>query len=840
MRLFFLSLLFLGASLISHAQGTAVVVGSVSDEGGTTLPGANVAITETGLGVACNADGQYILKVPAGVDVTLRFSFSGRVPQLKRIALAENDTLRLDVALPSKELPTLEVEGSRRTGETGLEKLDPKLSKLIPTPQDGITALLVGQLGFVSRNELSSGYSVRGGNFDENLVYVNDIEVYRPFLVRAGQQEGLSFPNSDLIERIQFSAGGFEARYGDKMSSVLDIQYKRPKAFAGSAMASLLGGSFHVEGAMAKKRLRQITGFRYRTNRFVLQGLDTKAEYDPRYIDLQTYWTYDLRDNVELGFLGLYSSNRYLQVPQTRETELGNFNEALRFQVFFDGQERTQFETYFGAVNLNWRPDRDLMLRFTGSTYRTFESERFTIQGQYRLQELDRDLGSDQFGEVLRDLGVGTFLDHARNDLDATVISLAHKGYLQHHGGAQYLQWGVDGRTEVINDKISEWTMIDSADYNIPQSSGDVLALQYSLKSKLAVNSTRLQAYVQNSWNWDLGTDKALSLIAGARAQYWTYSDQTVISPRLRLNFRPGWHKLDEQGDTVLLDYSFWVATGLYYQPPFYRELRRLDGTLNPDIQAQQSIHFLVGMDRYFRIWERPFKFTAEAYYKALSNVIPYEVDNIRIRYYGTNNANGFATGLDMKLNGEFIKGAESWLGLGIMTAQEDLTDDVYYNRYNAAGDLIRPGFTFDQTAVDSVRVEPGNIPRPTDQRVNFSMFFQDEMPKWPTFKVYLNLVVGTGLPFGPPNNTRYADTLRTSLYRRVDIGFSKQFLGAKGQARSGIGIEDLFLSVEVFNLLDINNTIDYTWVQDVRGRYYAIPDFLTPRRLNIKLVARF
>ncbi len=357
------------------------------------------------------------------------------------------------------------------------------------------------------------------------------------------------------------------------------------------------------------------------------------------------------------------------------------------------------------------------------------------------------------------------------------------------------------------------------------------------------MESVRASAYVQNAWRWDgKKDDRWWTLITGVRSQHWTFNSQTITSPRVRLTFHPGWTTVTEEGDTIPRDYSFWAATGFYYQSPFYRELRRMDGTLNQDIQAQRSIHFLLGMDRRLKFWDRPFKLTAELYYKLLDNIIPYEVDNIRIRYYGTNNASGFATGLDMKLNGEFIEGIESWVGASVMTIQEDLKDDLYYLRYNEAGDVIYPGYTFDQVAVDSTRVEPGNIPRPTDQRVNFALFFQDEMPRWPTFKVHMNLVFGTGLPFGPPNFDRYSDTLRTSIYRRVDIGFSKQFLGAKGQEKTNFlrHIDNLWLSLEVFNLLNIDNTIDHTWVTDVSGRFYSIPDFLTPRRFNLKLIAWF
>ncbi|MBK8340528.1 MAG: TonB-dependent receptor [Flavobacteriales bacterium] len=833
-------LLFLLLLATGSAQTDGTIFGTVRTPDGRVAPFVNVLVDGMARGTQTNDEGRYELSLPSGSELLLKFSFAGSI-QERRLTPVAGQRMRMDVELPVNTLGQVDIRSGNSERDGGLTVLDAKLTRFIPTPLNGVEALLSGQLGVVMRNELSSGYSVRGGNFDENLVYVNDIEVYRPFLVRSGQQEGLSFPNPDMIERIHFSAGGFEARYGDKLSSVLDITYRRPKEFGGSATMSLLGGAVHLESAMLKKRLRQITGFRYRTNSYLLKSLDTQGEYKPRYVDLQSYWTFDVSDKVELGFLGLYSSNKYDLIPQSRETELGNFNQALRFTVYFEGEERTAFDTYFGALNLNWKANKETLLKLTASAYRTFESEHFDILGQYYLDELDRDLGSDQFGEVVRNLGVGTFLDHARNDLDATVITVAHKGFRQLR--KSYLQWGVDGRRDMINDKLSEWTMIDSSDYSTPQSgTGDDLELNYVLKSKLSVESYRFSGYLQNAWNWETRPERTWGLTVGARANHWTYNGETVISPRIRASYSPGWKHINNKGDTLDRQHRFWFATGLYYQPPFYRELRGFDGQLNPEIKAQRSLHFLLGWERGLRIFQRPFKLTGEAYYKYMDNVIPYEVDNVRIRYYGRNNAKGYAAGLDLKLNGELIKGIESWAGVSVMTVQEDLTDDYYYLRFNAAGDTIIPGYTFDQVAVDSTRKEPGYIAKPTDQRVNFALFFQDEMPRWPTFKVHLNLVFGTGLPFGPPNDDRYSDTLRTKLYRRVDIGFSKQFLGAKGQEKTGFlrHINDLWLTVEVFNLLNINNTIDYTWVQDVGGRFYAIPDNLTPRRLNVKLIAWF
>ncbi len=834
--LLLLSCLFLPIWVLAQ---TATVAGVVRDDEIRPLPDVSVVVLgETG-GTSSKANGSYSITAPAGKSIVLRFAYPGAANVDTTLTLEPGETRHLDALIRARTITSVVVT-NERLRDAGIDKLNARTSHFQPSLGD-VNSLLQGSLGVATRNELSSGYNVRGGNFDENLVYVNGIEVYRPFLVRSGQQEGLSFPNPDMIERIHFSAGGWEPRFGDKLSSVLDIQYKRPREFSAVASASLLGGSLAVGSAMAHQRLRQITGIRYRTLSTVLKGLDTQGDYVPTYTDLQSYWTYDLSDKVELGFLGLYSRNRYDVVPKDRETELGNFNQALRYTVYFDGQERTAYETWSGALSLNVRPSRDLLLKFTGSAFNTYETERMDILGEYLLGELDRDLGSAQFGEVVRDLGIGAYLDHARNSLDATVISATHAGSLR-HGRNGELQWGLEARTERIHDRLSEWYMLDSAGYSIPQGNSDVLALNNSVKSRIDLESVRISAYVQNAWEWKTGPHSSWALIAGVRGQNWSYNSQTVISPRMRLAWHPGWRKAVAPGDTLARDFSFWFATGMYYQPPFYRELRDFDGVLHPEVKAQRSIHFILGMDRQFKIWDRPFKFTTEAYYKALSDLNPYELDNVRIRYYANNSAKGYAAGIDMKLNGEFIKGVESWASLSVMKTMEDLDGDYYYLTYNAAGERTDGADTKDRTPVDSVRVEAGYIPRPTDQRVNFALFFQAEMPRWPTFKVHLNLLFGTSLPYGPPNETRYGDTLRTSLYRRVDIGFSKQLLGAPGQEKTGVlrHIKDLWISLEVFNLINLNNTVDYTWVQDVQGRYYGIPEFLTPRRINLKLLARF
>ena len=837
--------LFSCSSLLAQ---NATVFGTVRDEEGQPKPGVTVSVLGTnGMSVITDEKGGFeitISTVELRSPLTVRFTSFEDIVE-KDVPISAGERIEVNAALRNTTLPPVPITKDPLRDRGSITKMDARVTRFIASATGGdVSDLLKGQ-GATSRNELSSGYSVRGGNFDENLVYVNDIEVYRPFLVRAGQQEGLSFPNPDMIDKIHFSAGGFEARYGDKLSSVLDITYKRPREFSGSASASLMGGSFSVATPMMNRRLRQVTGFRYRTLSAVLKGLDTQGDYTPVYTDLQSYWTYDVSEKVEVGFLGVYSRNKYDVIPQNRETELGNFHQALRFTVFFEGQEKTAYETFFGALNVNVKSTENLLLKFTGSAFRTYETERYDILGQYRLSELDRDLGSDNFGEPIKILGVGTYLDHARNNLEATVLAANHKGTLhtlrtatRHHEW----QWGVEARGEMIKDKLSEWYLLDSADYGIPYTSDpNNLELQSSVKSKVDLNSVRTSAYLQHAWDWNSTTDRNWSLVAGVRAQNWSYNQQTVVSPRLRLAYHPGWKKITAT-DTTDKDYSFWFATGFYYQAPFYRELRGFDGQLNPDLQAQRSIHFILGADKQFKLWDRPFKWSAEAYYKILDDLIPYELDNVRIRYYAKNNAKGYATGIDAKLNGEFIKGVESWAALSILRTAEDISDDFYYDRYNSDGELIQPGFTFNNVAVDSALVTPGDIPRPGDQRVSFALFFQDEMPSAPTFKVHVSLNFGTGLPYGPPNASRYEDILRGPLYRRVDIGFSKQLLGAKGQEKTGFlsNIKDAWLSFEVFNLINLNNTIDYSWVQDVGGRYYGIPEFLTPRRFNLKLITWF
>jgi hypothetical protein len=838
---------------IAHAQ-KARVSGVVSDENGATIPGCYVRLLENPRVVTLtNEQGEYTIDLDAG-NVVLVFSFVGKKNREESFRLAPGASVERNVTLVrSTNLETVEVIGDNTRGKP-LQRIDPKVANRIPSPRGTVEDLLLqAPVNFTS--ELSSSYSVRGGSFDENLVYVNDIQVYRPFLVRAGQQEGLSFPNADMVDNIFFSAGGFESKYGDRMSSVLDITYRRPSEFRGTMTASMLGLSFQVEDVNKKGTFTHNTGIRYRDNSYVLGTLDEQGDYNPRYFDVQTFltwkpepfgmWTY--------SFLGNISQNRYNFVPQTRETDVGTINEALRLTIFFDGQEETGFETYFGALSAERATDRG-RLRFIGSAFQTFEYETFDILGQYFLDELERDLGSDSFGEVLRNRGVGSFLNHARNDLEAYVLNFTHTG-LQTIGNDEHvLEWGVRLQQERVQDILSEWTYLDSAGYGIPRQPDSIgytvpqlqpernIVFDDVIRARNDVSSSRVTGFIQNTWR-SVSEKGEWNFNAGVRGNYWSFNNQFVGGPRANLSFTPRWY--DEEASTTdtlrRRDIVFSIAGGYYWQPAFYREMRRFDGSVNEEIRAQRAIHLVAGMDYLFEKWGRPFKLTTEIYYKDLSSLIPYEVENVRLRYYATNNARGFATGADVMLNGEFISGIQSWMRLSVLRTAEDLNDDFYYDFFNDEGNLIIPGFTLNSTAVDSVLVEPGFIPRPTDQRVNLSMLFQDEMPRWPEYKVLVSIFYGTGLPFGPPTADRYLQTLRTSAYRRVDIGFSRDlFTRNSGDRKRMKWAREGYVSLEVFNVLGVNNTINHTWIRDVSGRVYAIPNFLTGRRINLKFSMSF
>jgi hypothetical protein len=815
-------------TLSGLSQEKARVRGQVTDEKGKGIELASVAVSGLPGGTMTDSKGMFEMEVPANKEIYITITFIGLEKSVEMVFLKPGEILEFNKVLRfiSTVLPPVEI-GDKQLRTTTMTRIDPKVAVIVPTTSDKIPTLLKTMPGVSSNNELSSQYSVRGGNYDENLVYVNDIEIYRPYLIRSGQQEGLSFINSDLVSSLLFSAGGFEAKYGDKMSSVLDLQYKKPNEFGGSASVSLLGASVHAEGTAAKKRISYLTGIRYKTNQYLLNALETKGDYKPSFLDVQLLTTVDISKKVEVSFLGNIADNSYRFVPETRETDFGTYKEVHRLVIYFDGQEVDRFRTYFGGATVTVKPNNSTRLKLIASGFNSRESESYDILGQYWIGRLETNFGSENYGEVIESQGVGSHLNHARNTMDINVFNLAHKGTKEY--GNRLLQWGIKYQNERIDDEMNEWIMIDSAGYSIPHPADSVgytdpgaqpqipFDLYELIRTRKNMNTGRLTAYVQNTWGTDPDESK-VSFNAGLRASYWDFNEQVLVSPRASLSYKPEWKK----------DFVFRLSGGLYYQPPFYRELKDLDGTLNTDQKAQTSVHLVAGSDYNFRAWGRPFKFVTEIYYKYLDNLIPYFTDNVRIRYYAFEKSLGYATGIDMKVNGEFVTGIESWMSLSFMTTKENLYGDYYMDENG------KPDYT---------RESPGYIPRPSDQKVNVSIFFQDYLPKNPTYKMSLTFMFGSSLPFGPPNSPKYRHIFRMPPYWRVDIGFSKEIIGdftSFSEKNPFRVLESLWLSAEVLNLLQTHNTVSYTWVEDIHGTQYAVPNYLTPRQLNVKLIATF
>lgn len=780
--------------------------GTVSSADNEPIEYVNLAVKGTPMGATTDKNGWFEMMVPANQEITIQYSFIGYKTDSVHLFLKQGEKKEINLKLvqTSRELNSIEIRDQQLRTNT-FSRIDPKTVNFIPTVNASIEDLIKTMPGVSSRNELSSQYSVRGGNYDENLVVVNDIEIYRPFLVRSGQQEGQSFLNPDLVSGISFSAGGFDAKYGDKMSSVLDIRYKKPNAFAGSFDISLLGANAHLEGLIGKK-FSYLMGVRYKTNSYFLKSLDTKGNYKPRFFDVQGMLNYDITKQWEISVFGTYSNNSYKLIPETRETSFGTLDEAYKIKIYFDGQEVDRYQNWLAALTLTYKPNQNLRLKIISSVYQTHEAETYDISGEYWLGKLETFQQSGN-GQVTEILGVGAYLEHARNYLDGTVFNIEHRGYWEKN--KSMMVWGLKYEHDLFKNSMNEWELQDSAGYSLPRP-GDSLGVIYPphdpllltnvVKVNYTLTTNRFTAFFQNTWTFK-NSSNDISLTAGLRALYYDYNNQVCLNPRATFSFKPHWKK-----ETV-----FRLSAGYYSQPPTFREMTNLTGNLVNNLKAQTAINIVAGSDLYFKAWGRPFKFVAEVYYKYLQNLIPYEVDNMQIRYYGTNDAHGYATGIDFRVNGEFVKGAESWASLSIMKTEE------YF--------------------------QGSWIPRPTDQRLNLAIFFQDYIPKFPTWKVNLTLIYGTGLPFGAPNSPRKDQTLRIPPYRRVDIGLSKQLIGerTKFSARNPLRVfNSMWLSLEIFNLLQISNTVSYLWVKDISGREYAIPNYLTPRMFNLKLFASF
>ncbi len=629
---------------------------------------------------------------------------------------------------------------------------------------------------------------------------MNDIEIYRPFLVRSGQQEGLSFINPDLVSSIRFSAGGFEARYGDKMASVLDIRYCRPTVFAGSASASMLGGSLHLEDASRNQRFSYLAGVRYKTNQYLLNSLDESGDYNPRFTDLQGFVTYRCSEVFELSALGNLSRNQYQFVPQTRETSFGTWQTPLQTKIYFEGQEKDRFDTWTAALTGNYHPNEQLNLKWIASAFATTEEINYDILGQYYLNELEQDLASGSAGDSVLNLGVGSFLQHARNNLKANVFNIEHKGAL--NSDKHLLNWGVKVQHERIHDKMNEWELRDSAGYSIPYSDEQVLLYRTAFTNN-RMHSMRLSAYLQDTYALPVKRGE-LFLTAGMRTQYWDESDEWLLSPRASLSYYPDWQK----------PFVFRLSGGNYHQAAFFKEMKDRDGKIYPRLKAQRSRQVVLGADHLFRAWNRPFTLSTELFYKHYSRLVPYQTENVQIRYLADQQASGYAAGFDMKVNGEFVSGMQSWLSLSLLQTREDIVNDGH-----------------------------GWIPRPTDQLLNFNLYFQDYLPGNPSWKMHLTLFYGSRLPIGPPNSERWQDTFRMPPYRRIDLGFTKVLISPERKNATNkllSGVKDMWLSFEVLNLPDINNTISYFWVSSLYGDQFAVPNYLTGRKVNLKLTVRF
>lgn len=831
--------LFFITIVIAQTDRTAVITGLVRDvvsEAPVDL--VTVYIKDKNINTETSTNGRYRIEVPVNEPFTLVFSRIGYKPVETEVeAMPPRSSKQIDVDMPPLESDLEVTVRASKIEQSGMVREDVSNMKLLPTTTGNLESILPSiALGTSSGQggELTSQYNVRGGNYDENLVYVNDFEIYRPQLIRAGQQEGLTFPNIDLIRDLSFSSGGFEAKYGDKLSSVLDIKYKRPDTLAGSLNASFLGGSAHIEGSAKVgkdeyRRFRYLAGARYKTTRYLLGTLDVKGEYVPNFTDFQTYLTYDISRDLQVDFLGNFNRSVYKFQPTERNTAFGLVNYALQLYSVFDGQEIDDFTTTMGGLSFTYLPDRKknpFFLKILASAFRSDENERFDIISDYSLREIDAGLGSDNFGEVLAELGVGTQQQYVRNFLNIDIRNIEHKGGIELQSdtkaldvsSSHFLQWSVKYQNEVIADQINEWERLDSAGYSLPYDTTQLLVFNV-LKTRNNLNSNRFNGFFEDTYTWRKESQAELRLSVGVRASYWDLNQEFLVAPRAQLLYKP----LKSERDV-----SYRLAGGLYYQPPFYREMRGFDGTVNTNLLAQKSLHIVGGMTFDFYMGRnnpKKFKFITEAYYKKLWDLVSYEIENVRIRYSGQNDAAGYVTGVDFRVNGEFVPGAESWVNLSFLRAREHLLGVTHLRR------------ELGQDEATPVK----DVPRPTDQFMTLSMFFQDYLPKNENFKMHLNLTIGTGLPYGVLGNNRiYRNTYRFNPYHRVDIGFSvalwdKANLAAKPHHPLRF-TRAAWLSLEVFNLLQVQNQAGNTWIKTIFEQQYAIPNYLTSRRINLRL----
>lgn len=803
---------------VSFAQN-AHVKGIILDN--ENHPVSNVNITSGKNNTQSDINGFFEIEVLSNKKSSIIFTHISLKMISLTVSLKPNEVFVFNPVMNNsqEQMGEVFVSSKNKKRVQGITNVETATIKKIPGANAGIENILKTLPGVNSNNELSTQYAVRGGNYDENLVYVNEVEVYRPFLIRSGQQEGLSFTNTDLVQNVDFSAGGFQAKFGDKLSSVLDITYRKPTQFGASLEASFLGGSASVDLVSKNKKWSAVTGVRYRNNSLLVNSQDTQTNYKPTFADFQTNINYDISEKWQVSFLGNISENKYLYQPLTRDTKFGTIDQPMALAVYYEGQEKDQYDTYFGALKTTYEVSPSLTLKFIGSLFHTTEQEHFDILAQYRLGNVDPENPTNP-SSIDFTRGIGSQLNHARNDLDALIANAEIKGFKEWK--ESQLEFGLKYTRESIRDRVVEWEMIDSAGFSInpplvilpknnqPYSpyTGPLLPYQ-DIRATNFNTINRFSGYAQWNKQSELGSSQIWYHI-GARFQSWNVSgasvegkNQIVVSPRAQFAIKPDWER----------DMVFRISGGLYHQPPFYRELRDLDGVVNPNVKAQEAIHVVLSNDYNFKMWNRPFKWVTEVYYKSLSDVNVYSIDNVRIRYVANNNAKAYAQGLDFRLNGEFVPGTESWVSFGYLKTEEN-----YENK--------------------------GYIARPTDQRLKFAVLFQDYMPNIPSVKVYLNMVYNTGLPGGAPAySDPYLYQNRLNDYRRADIGFAKVFVDASTQSSKTSWLKnfkELAVGLEIFNLFNNQNAITNTWVRDVYSKnQYAIPNYMTSRVFNVKINAR-
>lgn len=764
-----------------------------------------IQVVGTEIGAISRSDGYYELDFNIEDTATIKFSFIGFETFYYKVSTVQPRVQKM-IYLKESAIALKDAEiKAYRDQMNASDILDlSKLRKIPDVSGGGIESLISTYAGVSAGNELSSQYSVRGGSYDENSVYVNDIEVYRPLLIRTGQQEGLSFINPEMVSAVSFSAGGFDPKYGDKMASVLDIKYKKPKAFEASVSGSLLGASGYVGQVSKDKKFTQIHGIRYKSSNYMLGSLSIEGYFDQRFLDYQTLMTYNFTDKWELSVLGNFSQNNYSFIPDNLTTTFGTLSSPTTFRIYFDGQEKDVFQTLFGAATLKFNPNKNVTLSILASAFNTKEEVNYDIAGEYWLGEVS--VNDDNTVTDQSTLGIGSYLDFARNKLSATVKSIAHRG--EYRFKRNKLEWGASFQQEIISDRIDEFQVRDSAGYSLPYDM-DVLSLYYNLNAQSDLNSYRSQAFIQDAFRMG-----RFSFLGGLRANYWSFNEELLLSPRLTIAYMPKWKR----------DFVFRFSTGVYYQSPFYKEIRDtiVDNQrnvfvhLNNNIKAQRSLHFVLGSDYRFKWVDRPFKLTTEIYYKPADRVITYTVDNVKIVYSGNNNARAYTAGVDLKLFGEFVPGTDSWINLSLMNSKEDRLEDAY-----------------------------SYVSRPNEQRFVFSTFFQDFFPGSPKYKVHLKFIWADGLPFWAPNAEHKTNTTnRARAYRRADIGTTRSFVKGdfKWLDKSGIfkSIKSINLGLEVFNLLDIENVESYYWITDIYANQHAVPNTLTGRRFNFKLSIDF